>query len=192
MTLFSFPLGVGLFLVTEPLIKMIYPDNWFSIIPVIKIFSLQFVILSITYNVGNLLKANNHLKIFMTVIVYRIVIIFISLFTAFRYTKDIVAISLVILLISPIAYTMIDIIISRKLFNIKFIDFLKSIKNPLIAISLMSIVVYPLSLLIKDQSNIIQIALITFIGATIYIVTIAKLAPNLFKQMKEKLFNKKS
>ena len=192
MTLFSFPLGVGLFLVTEPLIKMIYPDNWFSIIPVIKIFSLQFVILSITYNVGNLLKANNHLKIFMTVIVYRIVIIFISLFTAFRYTKDIVAISLVILLISPIAYTLIDIIISRKLFNIKFIDFLKSIKNPLIAISLMSIVVYPLSLLIKDQSNIIQIVLITLIGATIYITTIAKLAPNLFKQMKEKLFNKKS
>lgn len=192
MTIFSFPLGIGLFLVTEPLIQMVYPDNWLSIIPVIKIFSLQFVILSITYNVGNLLKANNHLKIFMTIIVYRIVIIFISLFTAFKYTKEIVPISLVILLITPIAYTLIDIIISRKLFEIKLIDFLKSIKNPLIATSLMFVIVYPLSLLIKDQINLIQIIIITIVGAAIYVFTIAKLAPNLFKQMKEKVFNKKN
>jgi PST family polysaccharide transporter len=192
MTIFSFPLGIGLFLVTDPLIKMVYPDNWLSIIPVIKIFSIQYVILSITYNVGNLLKANNHLKIFMMVIVYRIAIIFIALFTALKYTKEIVPISLVILLISPIAYTFIDIFISHKLFGISVMDFFNSIKNPLIASILMFVVVYPISLLIKDQINIIQIIIISLVGASIYIFTIAKLAPTLFKQMKEKVFSKKS
>lgn len=190
MTLFSFPLGIGLFLVSEPLIKLIYPDNWLDVIPIIKIFSIQFVILSITYNVGNLLKANNYLKQFMSIIVYRIVIISSALITIFQYSKDIVVISLTILLISPIAYTLIDIIISKRLFQIKLEDFIKSIKIPTIAVLLMVIVEIPVLILTQDLSNILQIISITVIGAATYLFTLSKLAPNLYKLVKEKLLQK--
>ncbi len=57
LTLITVPLGVGVALVAEPLVLFVFTDKWADAIPVLRAISIYTLMISLSYNAGDIYKA---------------------------------------------------------------------------------------------------------------------------------------
>jgi O-antigen/teichoic acid export membrane protein len=166
ISLFAFPAGVGLALVTAPFIQIFYPPAWQSAIRPMQVISIQMAIASISYVPGIIYKAINRPEILTRLALLKLPVIVIVLWYGTRWGIDGVAGSGLAL---AIASSVLDCAVVQRVLGFAWGDLYRSLAPSAICAALMGLVVLGFNRLVPT-GGILEIVLSILLGAATYIL----------------------
>lgn len=93
VSLITIPLGLGLALVARPFTEIVFTDKWIEAVPAIQGIAIYSMLLSLSYNAGSAYKASGRPQINSWTGLFRLALLFPSLWWAVAVAQSIVAVS---------------------------------------------------------------------------------------------------
>lgn len=138
------PLMIGLFVVAEPLVRIILTEKWIECIPFLRIYCIIYVFFPIHTANLNAIKAVGRSDIFLKLEIVKKCVGITSLVITFRY--GLMSIAYGVLIVSFISQV-INSWPNKKLINYSYLEQLKDILPGISVAVFMGVIVYPISLL---------------------------------------------
>jgi O-antigen/teichoic acid export membrane protein len=180
----SFPVFIGLALVSPEIVPAVFGAKWAQSIPVMQVLSIIGILQSVLFFNGSVLRASGKPNWEFAIMGLNALCSIIGFLVAVRWGIVAVAASFVITgyLIAPVSYMAV-----RKQIQIDFRTYLGQYVPPLVASFGMVAVVMGLKYLFKDQSWNAYVELIIYVlaGGLTYLGIIGMTARKLFWQMTE-------
>ena len=88
VTMVTFPVALGLILVSEPLVLVLFSSKWREAIPVMQGISLYTLIRSLTFNVGDVYKAEGKVRVLARLSFIQVALLIPSLYWAITTYKS--------------------------------------------------------------------------------------------------------
>ena len=191
ISIVSVALGVGLAVVAEPLVKVLFSDKWIEAVPVIQLISIYSVILSFIFSFGDFYKARGQLRLLSYLSLIRLLMVApVLYFVATKY-QSIEFIAWAQLFIIVIHWAINYFVFARQL-EISVGELLKVIRTPVILGTVMGLGVYFLNYFLLTNSNAwLQLIAGVIVGALLFMLTLRFLDKNTFNEMMN-IFNKLS
>jgi lipopolysaccharide exporter len=161
------PLCLGLLVAADPIIRVVFGEQWLQSIPILQVLSLYALALSIGFHVGDIYKAIGRPDILLKLALPILIIRLIALWVGSQY-------NLIGIAIGHLVATSIEVIIRASVaINILKVS-LREILNQLTAfiggVSLLALAI-PVLYLTQDTSPSIRLISVVIAGATGYICT---------------------
>ena len=189
ISIISVALGVGLAVVAEPMVKVIFSDKWIEAVPVIQLISIYSVILSFIFSIGDFYKARGQLRLLSYLSLLRLLMVAPVLYFFATTYRSIVFIALAQLIIIVIHWAINYFVFARQL-NISVRELLNVLRTPVVLGSVMGIGVYSLVyILLSDANAWIQLIAGVITGIILFIMTLRLLDKITFQEMMN-IFNK--
>lgn len=169
--LITLPLGIGLVMIAEPLIIVVFSDKWIEATPVMILIAIQMTIVSLTFIFGMVYKAIGRPEILSTIVLVRVLILFPSLWFAASQYGTIVAVAGAHVLISLLS-GILEIYIAVKLQNLNLIDVLNAFKPSLVGSLGMIIGVAFVNYQMRDAVPVLQLISAIPTGVLFYLATL--------------------
>jgi O-antigen/teichoic acid export membrane protein len=181
VSLITIPLGLGLMLVTKPFVLTVFTDKWSEAIPVMRAIALYALFLSLAYNATHAYKARGAISLMTSISTVRAAILIPALWWASSQIGSIEAIAWTHAVIAFIGCS-INIIMAGRVMNASLASIMRTLRSPLIAGAVMSIVV--LGILYITSSLFPWVQLITGIAAGVlsYTVMLAWIQKGIFME----------
>lgn len=166
MSLFAFPAGVGLALVTPYFIDVFYPPVWEPAVVPMQLISVQIAIASVSYVPGIIYKAINRPEILTRLSLVKLPFVVGVLWYATRWGINGVAWGMIVLALSSIV---LDCAVVQRIVGFAWIDLYRSLAPATISATLMGVVVLLFNTFVPTE-GLLAIALAVLIGAAIYVL----------------------
>jgi len=158
----TIPLGLGLMLVSKPFVLTVFTNKWSEAIPVMRAIALYALFLSLAYNATHAYKARGAILLMTSISTVRAAILIPALWWASSQIGSIEAIAWTHAVIAFIGCS-INIIMAGRVMNTSLASIMRTLRSPLIAGAVMSVVV--LGILYLTSSLFPWVQLITGIAA---------------------------
>lgn len=167
VTLITVPLGLGLALTAQPFVLTFFSAKWAEAIPVMRAISIYSLILSLTFNAGDIFKAQGRLKVLTNLSLVRIAMLTPALWWAVAKAGTITAVGWVQAAVALIA-TLINLAIIGRMFRTSWGDMFSAFRPAAIGGALMSAAVWGALLLSAGALPIVRLAFAVILGGLIY------------------------
>lgn len=161
------PIGVGLALVAEPVVRVFLSDKWLEAIPVIRAISIYCSVQSFMYGAGILYKARGRQKILTMITIGQLMIVVPTLWWVTKSFGSIVYVAWAQVIIN-ILMSGINTIITIRIIHISLRSILKVIFPPCFAAAVMSLGVVGVMFVTQNSPVGIQLLSSMLVGAGIY------------------------
>ena len=162
------PICLGLFIAADPIIRVIFGEQWLEAIPIMRILSIYALIFSIGFHVGDIYKAIGRpdilLKVAIPVFIVRIILLWIGA----QYSLIGVAIAH---LVAGIVEITLRLIVAMKVVKITPRDILSQLRAFLGGVVLLAFA-YPTLIITENTHPLLQLISVIFAGATGYLISI--------------------
>ncbi len=183
-SLLSFPIFIGLAVLSPLVVPVIFGAKWAPSIPVMQILSMIGILQSVMFFNGSVLRASGKPNWELGIMVLNAVISILGFMIAVRWGIVAVAASFVIsgYVLAPLSYLAV-----RKMIQIELKTYLSQYLVPLTAALCMVAVVMGLEYILNGQSlnKYLRLGILVFAGALTYVGVIALMARKLLVQVIE-------
>jgi PST family polysaccharide transporter len=160
------PLCLGLLIAAEPIVRVVFGDQWLEAIPVLRVLAIYAWVYSLGYHVGGLYKAIGRPDILLRLSLLTLVIIIPALLIGARFGIIGVAVGhLVAVLIRRI----ISLKLATYFVNVSIGDIFRELRPSFLAALVMAPLVLVVSFLSAQMNPFLQLALIVPTGAVSYL-----------------------
>lgn len=167
LALITVPLGLGIFLVAEPLTLTVLGTKWTEAIPVMRAIAIYTLIHSLGYNLGDIFKAQGKMNILISISILRAVILVPSLWWAAAYPGTTTAIAWTQVTVAAVC-AVINPIVATRIFNIKLQDLFGAMLPAFISGAIMTVGVLGTLALVESLAPIFQLICTIGIGGLFY------------------------
>lgn len=171
VTIITFPLGLGLALVAEPFVLVVFSSKWVEAIPVVRAISIYSLILSFSFNAGDVFKAQGQLKALTKLSLLRALLMVPAIWWIIRQTGSIVAVGWILVLIITLMSVLTLFVVSN-MFGIPFGQIMTAIQPAAISGTLMAVVVLGTLLLTEEALPVVRLVASVGVGALVYLGTL--------------------
>ena len=163
--LFAVPVCLGLLIAADPIVRVVFGDQWLDAIPILRVLAVYAWVYSLGYHVGGLYKAIGRPDILLRLSLLTLVIIIPSLLIGARFGMIGVAVGhLVAVLIRRI----ISLGLATRFVQVSISNIFGELRTSLIGAIVMAPVVLVVYYLAADLNPFLQLTLIILSGATSY------------------------
>jgi PST family polysaccharide transporter len=184
VALVTIPIGLGAALLADPLVRTLFSDKWVEAIPVLRAIAIYAVMLSFSYNAGDIYKAIGRPEIITRFSFGRLVVLLPALFWASSIAKSIMMVAYVQVVVALI-FGIIGLYIAGRLIKTSFGEVWNALRPALISGFAMSLAVVA-SLGLRLPS-IYQLIVSVLVGVIVYLSILLKFEPALIKEIKHML-----
>lgn len=172
------PLGVGMALVADPLVRVVLGDKWtevslgnelVSTVEPLRWLALSLTATALTKNIGDLYKGYGRPGILNVIGLVRALFVVPLLIVAVRYGITGVAIAQAG---TATVVSIGQVVIASRVVEIRLADLLKPYRTPLMAGTVMTAATWPLIGVVGDRNPFVQLIVLTAVGAVTYLGTI--------------------
>ncbi|MGI9500435.1 MAG: lipopolysaccharide biosynthesis protein [Geminicoccaceae bacterium] len=174
IAMLTLPAGFGIALVAEPFVRVFYTDAWLEMILPMQCLAVALGVSSIGFAPGVLYKAINRPDILNYVSIIKLPPMILFLWWSTAYGLVGVAIAQIVL---AILYITLDSLIVRWVIGFGFRDLMSALWPPVAATAVMVAGTYLLSEAFASMP-IIELAVLAFGGAVLYLGALAAFAPS--------------
>jgi|JFJP01.1.fsa_nt_gi O-antigen/teichoic acid export membrane protein len=167
VTVITFPIGVGLMLVAEPLVLTTFGQKWVEAIPVMQIIPFYATLRSITYHYGSVYKSQGkpelviHLNLFLVIFTVPV------LWYATSHYGTIVAVAQAQAVLAFLGVIVQSVVVSN-LLNIQYYRIAESLRPGIIGSIVMIFPVLASLQFLQGFMPIIQLTVSVLVGAVVY------------------------
>jgi O-antigen/teichoic acid export membrane protein len=167
--LFAVPICLGLLIAADPIVRVVFGDQWLEAIPVLRVLAVYAWFYSLGYHVGGFYKAIGRPDILLRLSLLTLVIIIPSLLIGARFGIIGVAVGhLVAVLIRRI----ISLAVATRFVNVSIMDIFGELRSSLLGAMVMGPVTLAITYLSSDLNPFLQLALIVLAGAISYLLAL--------------------
>jgi O-antigen/teichoic acid export membrane protein len=167
--LFAVPICLGLLLAAEPIVRVVFGDQWLEAIPVLRVLALYAWVYSLGYHVGGLYKAIGRPDILLRLSLLTLVIIIPSLLIGAQFgIIGVAAGHLVAVLIRRI----ISLALATRFVNVSIWEIFGELRSSLLGAMVMVPVVVAVSYLTSDLNPFLQLTFIVLSGGISYLLAL--------------------
>lgn len=163
------PVCLGMIITADPIIRVLFGDQWLDAIPILRILAAYAWVYTIGFHVGAVYKAVGRPEILLKLSILTLIISFPALLIGARYGLTGVALSQLCIMI--IRRT-VGLTASIWFIDVKVSDILRQLKPSLQCGLIMSVITIPVYLFTLDTSPLIQLLVVSAIGASVYVGTL--------------------
>ncbi len=162
-----FPMVIGLFVVAEPLVRILLTDKWISCVPYLRVFCIVYAFYPIHTANLQAMNAQGKSDYYLKLEIIKKTIGMIALFITLVFFNTPLAISFGVAFVSIIA-CFLNAYPNRKLLNYSYFEQMKDIAPALLLSLIMGLTIYPLEFVISSIWLLLFAQV--FCGCCIYIV----------------------
>lgn len=167
--LFAVPICLGLLIAADPIVRVVFGDQWLEAIPILRVLALYAWVYSLGYHVGGLYKAIGRPDILLRLSLLTLVIILPALLIGARFGIIGVAFGhLVAVLIRRI----ISLRLATRFVNVSIMDILGELRSSLLGAMVMVPVVLAVYYLTAKWNPFLQLTFIILSGAISYLLAL--------------------
>lgn len=174
------PIGVGMALVAEPLVRVGLGDKWtlveladgrfISTVEPLRWLALALTATALTKNIGDLYKGYGRPGLLNIIGTARVLFVVPLLIVAVRYGITSVAAAQ---LVAAVVVSLAQVIIASRVVDVAIGELVRAYRTPLAAGLVMAAVVWPLAVAVGDWNPLTQLAVLSTVGAVTYVGTTA-------------------
>ena len=176
--IFILPMSAGLFILAEPLVKVIFGERWLSMIPILKIFSLYSIFRTVCTIIAQLLEGVGKPKTAGKIVGIELLIIVILIVPSITY-YGILGVAWIII-IARIISMCLYLLEIKKVVSVTYKDYTEILGKKIVATIIMGVCVYSLKLLLK--TTLLDLFIITVSGMILYGLLILWLEKRIYKE----------
>ena len=167
--LFAVPICLGLLIAADPIVRVVFGDQWLEAIPVLRVLAIYAWVYSLGYHVGGFYKAIGRPDILLRLSLLTLIIILPCLLIGARFGLIGVATGhLVAVLIRRI----ISLGLATRYVNVSIMDILGELRSSILGAMVMGPVVFAVSYLTSDLNPFLQLTFIVLSGAISYLLVL--------------------
>lgn len=167
--LFAVPICLGLLIAADPIVRVVFGDQWLEAIPVLRVLAVYAWFYSLGYHVGGFYKAIGRPDILLRLSLLTLVIILPCLLIGARFGIIGVAVGhLVAVLIRRI----ISLAVATRFVNVTIKDILGELRSSILGAMVMAPLVVAVSYLTANLNPFLQLTLIVLSGAISYLLVL--------------------
>ena len=168
MTMITIPMALGLALVAEPFVLTVFGQKWAEAIPVIAAISIYTLLRSLSFNIGDVYKAQGRPGLLTALAVVRVAILLPALWwavtgpatiTAVGWTQAVVAVVVVV----------INLVIAQRMLGLRLGVIATAVRPAAIGGSVMTLAVLGTLTIVADAPPVVQLVAAVSAGASTYI-----------------------
>ena len=163
--LFVTPLCIGMFVAADPIIRVVFGEQWVESIPILRVLSLYALVVSIGFNAGDIYKAVGRPDILFKIALPIAAVRVVSLLIGAQFSLLGVAIAH---LVAAVIGTSIQLIVASRILSITFLDWLRQLKAFVGAAGL-AILALPALYFTRGFAPIVQLIVVVGAGAIGYL-----------------------
>jgi PST family polysaccharide transporter len=164
--LVAVPVCLGLLIAAEPIVRVVFGDQWLEAIPVLRVLAIYAWVYSLGYHVGGFYKAIGRPDILLRLSILTLIVIVPSLLIGARFGIIGVALGhLVAVLIRRI----ISLGLATRFVNVSILDIFGELRTSLLGALVMVPVVLAVSYFTRGLNPFLQLGLIILSGAISYL-----------------------
>lgn len=172
VSLMVVPMSVGLAIAAEPLVHVVWGEQWTAAIPVLRWLAVYVLVRSVGYHVGGVYKAIGRPKILVGLGALSLIVLVPSLLIGARYGIVGVAIGHVV---AATLRTAIRLIAARRVLDVRILVVLRHTFPALVSGAILAATTIPIMLATSDLSATAQLAITIPVGALTYFGAVALL-----------------
>lgn len=182
IALITVPAGIGLAIVAEAAVIVLYGDRWEAAIPVMRLLSLYALVYSLGFHSGDVYKATGRPGILNWLTLFDIMLALPVLWIASGYTIVHVAAAMLAL---NVLFSLVRFVIVSRIVAISARELLHALAPSLKAGSLMALALIGVDQLVPAIPWAIRLVVLISLGALAYLLGLRVAAPETFAQFKE-------
>ncbi|HKG52843.1 MAG TPA: oligosaccharide flippase family protein [Anaerolineales bacterium] len=164
--LIAVPICLGLLIAADPIVRVVFGDQWLDAIPVLRVLAVYAWVYSLGYHVGGFYKAIGRPDILLRLSILTLVIIIPALLIGARFGIIGVAIGhLVAILIRRV----ISLGLATRFVNVTLLEIFAEFQSSLQAALVMAPITFGVSIATVGLNPFLQLILITLAGALSYL-----------------------
>ena len=164
--LIAVPISLGLLIAADPIVRVVFGDQWLDAIPVLRVLAIYAWVYSLGYHVGGFYKAIGRPDILLRLSILTLVIIIPSLLIGARFGIIGVAIGhLVAILIRRV----ISLALATRFVNVTIMEIFGEFRSSLQAALVMAPVTFGVSTVTEGLNPFLRLVLIILTGALSYL-----------------------
>lgn len=167
VTLVTVPLGIGLALVARPFTLAVFSEKWLEAAPVLSLIALYTLLRSLTFNVGDVFKAQGKPGVITKLSVIKLSVLLPGLLWAVLGPGSLVAVAWVETAVALLG-TFLNLYVISHLLKLSIRNLLTAWQPALLGSTIMIPVVLMMLWLTKQQLPIVQLSTATVAGAMAY------------------------
>lgn len=163
--LFAVPICLGLIIAADPIVRVLFGEQWLDAIPILRVLAIYALMYSIAYHIGDVYKAIGRPQILIWLAVFTLVLIAPALIIGSRFGLIGVAWGYAIAMIID---RVVGIVVATRFIKISFLDILKEMLPFLKGGAVMSVVAILVLYAVQSAVPIIQLTCVALAGAAAY------------------------
>jgi PST family polysaccharide transporter len=167
--LFAVPVCLGLLIAADPIVRVVFGDQWLEAIPILRVLAVYAWVYSLGYHVGGLYKAIGRPDILLRLSLLTLVIIIPSLLIGARFGMIGVAVGH---LVAVFIRRIVSLGLATRFVQVSISDIFGELRTSLIGAMVMAPVVLVVYYLAADLNPFLQLTLIVLSGATSYLLVL--------------------
>jgi PST family polysaccharide transporter len=149
----------------EPIIRVIFGDQWLQAVPLMQVLSLYALVLSIGFHVGDIYKAIGRPDILLKLAIPILVVRLAALWIGSQYSLIGIATGH---LVAASIELVIRAVVTTRVIQVTLLDMLKQLTAFIAGIALLALAI-PALYFTRDAASIIQLIVVSVAGAVGYI-----------------------
>lgn len=182
------PISVGLFLAADPIVRVVFGNQWLEVIPLLRLLAIYSWIYSIGYHVGDIYKAIGRPDLLVRLDILTLVVIIPLLLAGSRYglTGIIFGHIINVLIRRSVGFAM-----AARFVKVGALDIFRELAPSMLGIMFMIPIVLLTTFFVKGFNPFIQLALIVLLGALAYLAVLWQLEKENLIRLARIIFIKK-
>jgi PST family polysaccharide transporter len=164
--LIAVPICLGLLLAADPIVRVVFGEQWLEAIPVLRVLAVYAWVYSLGYHAGGFYKAIGRPDILLRLSILTLVIIIPALLIGAQFGLIGVAIGH---LIAILIRRVISLALATRFVNVSIWDIFGELRSSFLAALVMSPIVFLVSQWTADLNPFLQLGLIVLSGAVSYL-----------------------
>ena len=167
--LFAVPICLGLLIAADPIVRVVFGDQWLEAIPILRVLAIYAWVYSLGYHVGGFYKAIGRPDILLRLSLLTLVIILPCLLIGARFGLIGVAVGhLVAVLIRRI----ISLALATRYVNVSIMDILGELRSSLLGAMVMGPILVAIYYLTSDFNPFLQLLCMILSGTFSYLLVL--------------------
>lgn len=171
VTLVTMPLGVGLALVARPFVLVVFSEKWIAAAPVLAIIALYTMVRSLTFNVGDVYKAQGKPGVITRLSFIKLAILLPALLWAVTGPGTLVAVAWVQTAVALLG-TLLNLWVVGTLLNLSLTRLLAAWRPALLGSSFLIPAVLLMLWLTSNQAPLLQLIVTVLSGGLAYVAAL--------------------
>jgi len=163
------PISLGLFIAAEPIVRVVFGEQWLDVIPLLRVLAIYSWVYSIGYHIGDIYKAVGRPDILFKLTVLNLIVVVPTLLVGSRFGLIGIAWGQ---LIAVTIRRIISLTVATRFINISIFEIVKELKPSVasgMAMILSVLLIMPLTL---NINSFFQLAIVILAGAIGYLVVL--------------------